>query len=48
MALKALTVTPSRNERAYQATKEAIFSLDIRPREFLAIGDLANYMIIAF
>jgi DNA-binding GntR family transcriptional regulator len=42
MGLQPLLETPSLNERAYSAIKEAILSLELQPGEVLAIGNLAK------
>lgn len=47
MVLDPLTDVPSRNEQAYEAIKEAILSLAIRPGEVLAIGRLAEQLGIS-
>lgn len=44
MRLSPLHDTPSLSERAYEAIKEAILSLEIRPGEVLSIGQLAGQL----
>jgi len=47
MPLQPLSDQPSLSQRAYQAIKDAILSLEIRPGEVLSIGNLADLFTIS-